>query len=132
MLLKDARDSYYYNSGKVSDLVRQLALAGIGLIFILAFGQEIADQRLPRSLLYPAIFIVVALFLDFAQYAVATATWGIYARLKEKNGVDEDQEFEAPAAINWAGLVFFWLKTGFLVLAYALLGAYIIDRLLPT
>lgn len=34
MKLKDAREHYYFYSGKTSDLVRQLGLAGIAVIWL--------------------------------------------------------------------------------------------------
>ena len=132
MNLKEARESYYYYyyyySGRVSDLCRQFAFAGIALIWILGLG-ETATARLPDDLVWPGILIVATLILDFLQNVTATLIWGAFGRFKERHGTTADDDFEAPASINWIQLGFFWLKVATLAAAYVMLGIYMVDRL---
>lgn len=63
MKLKDALENYYFHSGKTSDLVRQLALAGIAVIWL--FKYEVTGvPKVPAQLLLPLGLIVCGLALD--------------------------------------------------------------------
>lgn len=117
MKLKDSRESYYFYTGKVSDIVRQLGLAGIGLVWI--FKVEASGRPvLHTDLLVAAKWIVIGLGLDLLQYAYGTLAWGIYNRWKENEGTGENDEFEAPPLINWPTIGFFSLKVGVILWAY--------------
>ena len=129
MNLSGAQSNYDYFTGKMSDVCRQLAFAGIALIWILGLGED-ANATLPQPLIFPALVLVVCLGLDAAQYAVASASWGIFHRIKEQeDGVTAETEFTAPSWINWAGLVLFWGKIVALAIAYVNLGTYMAGRL---
>ena len=117
MKLKDARDFYYFYSGKTSDLVRQLGLAGIAVIWIFKYDVQ-GVPKIPPALLPPLIFIVLGLALDFLQYATATFIWGIFQRHKEARGVAEDADFLAPKQFNWPAIAFFVLKVASILAAY--------------
>lgn len=120
MKLKDARDNYYFYSGKTSDLVRQLGLAGIAVIWM--FKNEVHGvPKIPEALSLPLILIVLGLAFDLLQYAVATSIWGIFQRQKEVSGIAEDAEFLSPKQFNWPGIVFFVLKVVSIIAAYVYL-----------
>jgi len=124
MKLKDARDLYYFYSGKTSDLVRQLGLAGIAVIWI--FKNEVQGiPKIPEALALPLILIVLGLALDLLQYTVATSIWGVFQRHKEKSGVGEDVDFLAPKQFNWPTILFFVLKAVSIIVAYAYLLRYL-------
>lgn len=128
MNLASVREFYYFNSGKASDIVRQLALAGIALIWI--FKTDIAGQpKLPAELIWPAILIVAGLAMDLLQYVVASAIWGTFGRRKEMSGVGADDEFEAPRELNWPGLFFYGAKVLIIGFAYWLLVLYLVHKL---
>jgi hypothetical protein len=117
MKLADARSAYETLSGKVSDIVRQLALAGVGLIWLFRIGAE-KNPELDQNLLRAALFIFLALLLDFLQYLVGTITWFWYFRSKEKQGVALDDEFLAPENLNWPTWALFYLKSISMLVAY--------------
>jgi hypothetical protein len=124
--LKDARDNYYFYSGKTSDIIRQMALAGVALAWL--FKRDVnGTPVIPVDLLKPTFLVVLTLAFDFAQYVSGTIAWGAYNRQKEKT-VGEDAEFLAPPAINWPALAFFVLKTFSLILAYVLLLAFLKEQ----
>jgi len=120
MKLKDARDNYYFYSGKTSDLVRQLGLAGIAVIWIFKYEVQ-GVPKIPEALAFPLVLIVLGLAFDLLQYAVATSIWGIFQRRKELSGIAEDSDFLAPKQFNWPGIVFFFLKTVSIITAYGYL-----------
>lgn len=158
MKLSEARDFYYFYTGKTSEIVRQLALAGIAVIWIFKTGQV----QLPAELILPLILIALTLVLDLFQYFVAATTWGIYSRWQEKNcesekvfekklilpsytrlrggsrkplGAEKAVDssafvFHAPRAINWPGIVFFYSKSLSLIFAYWFLFEYLYPRIL--
>jgi hypothetical protein len=123
--LKDVRDAYEAFSGKASDIVRQLALAGIGIAWLFRSTSAGADRVDPK-LINASFFIVIALGLDLLQYLVATTIWLCYFRYKERHGAKLDTEFDAPPSFSWPSYTFFYLKSVALLIAY---GAYIIPYL---
>jgi hypothetical protein len=130
MKLKDAREIYYFHSGKTSDLVRQLALAGIAVIWLFKY-EVIGVPKVPVQLLVPLVLIVLSLAFDLLQYTVATSIWGVFQRAKERVGLGEDAEFLAPLLLNWPALAFFWLKVASICAAYYLLLQHLARTVLP-
>ena len=117
MKLGDTRAAYEALSGKASDIVRQLSLAGVGLIWL--FKTETGSPAiLDIHLLRAALFIFLALFFDFLQYLYGTTIWFIYFRYKEKQGTTEEMEFQAPASLNWMTWTLFYLKATLVLIAY--------------
>src|ERR1700730_13680664 len=101
MKLADARGAYESLSGKASDIVRQISLAGVGLIWVFKSSTGSFSLSLDPSLLKAAFFIFLALLFDFLQYMVGTVVWYLYYRHKEKRGTQENVEFLAPSQLNW-------------------------------
>lgn len=131
MRLEDVRDAYYTQSGKVSDVARQLALAGIAVVWVFSGGgvSTGAAVHIPKDLTFAGLVLIAALAADFFQYAWASAAWGIFNRVKERE-VKETTEFEAPPWLNYPTLVFFWGKLLLVAFAYVLLGIALASRLL--
>jgi hypothetical protein len=125
--LADVRSAYEELTGTASSLVRQLAFAGIGLIW--AFRLPSGERLLPGELVFPAFTIVAALSLDFVQYVVQGLSWAVYYRVKEWKGIGAEEEFEAPSALNWLPWTFWALKVTAIAIAYISLGTYLARRL---
>ncbi len=83
MKLKEAREFYYDRSGLASDSARQLAFAGIAVVWILATNDEAVAVE-ANSLRLPLLAFVLALALDLIQYYAAALFWGVFSRVKEK------------------------------------------------
>jgi len=130
MKLNDAREFYYFHSGKTSELVRQLALAGIAVIWLFKY-EVIGVTKVPADLLLPLMLIVLGLALDLLQYTVATVVWGVFHRMKERSGVSEDADFTAPPKINWPAIALFWLKVTSIAIAYVLLLLHLARTVVP-
>ena len=128
MKLAYVRERYSYYTGKASEIVRQLAFAGIAVIWV--FKTDRGDQvRVPQELLPAAIALVAALVFDFLQYVAGSLAWGIYQKVKESGGAKEDTEFLAPRPINWPALALFWSKVVAIAIAYALLLCFLVRRM---
>ena len=124
MRLSDVRAAYGEYSGKASDIARQLGFAGIALIWL--FRTEVAGQpQIPDALLAPGLMIVIALTFDLLQYVSGAIVWSAYNRRAERQGRSQEEEFEAPPAMNWPALFFFWGKVAFLALAYVQLSLFV-------
>lgn len=124
MTLKDARESYYIYSGKASDVLRQLGVAGMGVVWVFKV-QANGTSAIPRPLLFPALLLVIGLFLDLLQYVLASAAWGSFARVLERRGTPADAAISAPVWLNWPALACFWGKVLAILWAYAVIGAYV-------
>jgi hypothetical protein len=63
MKLKDARELYYFYSGKTSDVIRQIGLAGIAIIWI--FNKDFNGiPKVCPELVRPLWLIAVGLGFD--------------------------------------------------------------------
>jgi len=125
MKLDDARGHYYFYSGKVSDIVRQLGFAGLAIIWFFKLESG-GKQSIPNDLMPVAILTVSGLVSDFLQYVYASLAWGIYSRLKEKKDIIE---FDPPRSINWPTIFFFGIKILSICAAYILLLWFLWNKL---
>jgi hypothetical protein len=117
MKLEDVRSAYEALSGKTSDIVRQMSLAGVGLIWFFKSGTG-TSLSLDSQLLKAAFFIFLSLLFDLLQYVVGTTIWFVYFRQKEKKGTKLSDEFVAPPQLNWPLWSFFYLKSAAMLIAY--------------
>jgi hypothetical protein len=74
---------YYYFSGKASELCRNLAFAGIAIIWI--FKVDKTGMSIDKKLILPLISFVATLAFDLFQYLWGTIIWGFFVRKQEKN-----------------------------------------------
>jgi hypothetical protein len=114
--LRDALENYNYNSGKASDIARQLALGAIAIIWLFQISDGPA-RTLPAALFPPLKLIVAALAVDLAQYVLAAVLWSVFHRYKEGR-VDAETSFRAPYPINWPSIVCFYGKISLVAAAY--------------
>lgn len=125
MKLEDTRSAYEALSGKASDIIRQISLAGVGLIWIFRSGTDTSLSVEPQ-LLKAALFIFLALVLDFLQYLLGTSIWFIYFRYREHKGTNDADEFQASPKLNWPMWALFYIKSAMMLIAY---GCYILPFL---
>ena len=118
---------YYYFSGKVSELCRSLAFAGIAVIWI--FKADKTGMTIDEKLLLPLIFFVATLAFDLFHYLWGTLIWGFFVRKEEKKLKDvatEDPDLEAPAWFNWPTNIFFYLKAILVIIGYVFLFIHLV------
>ncbi|MBU8920576.1 MAG: hypothetical protein KOO63_01835 [Bacteroidales bacterium] len=126
MKLENALESYYYNTGKVSEAVRSLALAGIGIIWVFRVPES-KGFEVVGDLYLPAALFAISLALDLLHYVAGTVIWGTYHRYKEtRSNVDKETEFLAPLWLNWPTNVLFWAKTIVIVPGFYVLIKFLI------
>jgi hypothetical protein len=129
MKLEDYRKTYYEASIKTSEIVRQLAFAGVAIIWV--FNDGVGEKyNLHPYLLRAGILIVIGLTLDLLHYISRTLIWGIYTWWKEKQGVDKNADFQAPRKNNWLPIFFFSTKILAIVFAYVYIICFLAYRLL--
>lgn len=121
MTLSDYLASYYELSGKASDVARQLAFAGIAIIWVFHQGSG-GTVAMPIALIGPAALFIGGLACDLLQYVSGTLIWGAFHRVQEQRlGAGSKKPLTAPAYFNWPGLFFFWSKLALILVGYLLL-----------
>lgn len=115
-------------SEKASELNRQLAFAGIALIWL--FKVEVTGQpvSLPRDLILPSLLIGAALAFDLLQAVLGASIWAAYSEMKEREGVDEGKDVDHPTWLPWPIDVLFYVKVTLTLLAYCLLSVVLYQR----
>jgi hypothetical protein len=126
MKLSKALDTTYELSGKASDLARQLAFAGIAVIWI--FKKEANTLvSIPAEFHFPLLCFVISLTADISQYVLGTIIWTLFHRYyekKQKNGT-KDPDIIAPAFINWPNWTLFTFKIAAVFIGYYCIIKYL-------
>jgi hypothetical protein len=126
MKLDDYKNDFYYFTGKLSDLSRQLAFAGLAVVWIFKYTSETNQIQIDRGLVLPAILLIASLTTDLLQYIYQSACWSIFFHYHEKRKAP-NEEFLAPSWMNYFSWIAFVLKVIFLIIAYALVLNYLYD-----
>ena len=119
MSLKSLKEDKEYFTGKLSDVNRSLAFAGIIIIWVLTM-----DEQIEAELLLPLLLYVLALFFDLVHYIYYSLVWSLAYRNKEKKVDKQELKGEqvkvSKKKSNW-GYVFFFLKVLLVLVAYIIL-----------
>jgi len=127
--LSDYREDYQRYTAKLSDVNRNIALAGIALVWI--FRKTSGDSiTITSELVLPSILLISALGFDMLQYLYQSIVWAIFYRHHEKKLVDDNTEILAPVEMNYASWVLFGLKVLSVIVAYGFLLNFLIDNLM--
>ena len=127
--LSDYKTAFEDFSGRASGAARQLAFAGIALLWV--FRIESADGiSLSLPLWWAAGILIAALGFDLLQYVYGAVCWGIFFCFHEKRlkGNRKNPALDAPVWLNYVTNTFFLSKIGCVVLAYAVLLYYVMSR----
>jgi hypothetical protein len=118
--IEDYREDFYAFTGKASEVNRQLALAGIAVIWIFK-NPENSLKLLPQELYKPLLFLIISLTIDLLQYVLGAIIWGIFFEIKEhqvnKNIINNDN-INAPNLLSWIITLLFFLKIIAMIIAY--------------
>jgi len=118
MNTKDVLDAYYESSSKVSDISRQLAFAGIAIIWILRVGTDSGGIPFSEELAPILSFFVFALFIDLLQYIYKTIIWFCLNSYYLSKFGDVETEVSPSAWVNVPTNTFFCFKVGFVIFSY--------------
>ena len=129
--IKDYLEEFYVFSSKASEVNRQLALAGVALIWIFK-NPEGAQKLIPIQLIKPLYFLVASLSLDLLQYVLGAIIWGLYFEYKEyevNKGYILDDNIKAPNILSYIITSFFFLKIVAMCIAYFQLMQFLYSKL---
>lgn len=115
-------------TGLASTVSRQLMFAGIALIWIFKSNDSNLIS-LPKELLFPTGFLVIALILDLFQYIVGSLIWYCFYRYHEKKGTKFKDEINSPIYFTYIINSFFYLKILAVLVAYVYLAEFILINL---
>jgi len=132
--LKDWLQEFYEDTGKISDILRNLALGGIGIIWIFK-NTELTHNILPPELISPLRFIVLALIADLLQYLWRAGNVYFYYRLYEiryqqdKLTEEDIEDVALPIYISIGTWIIFLLKIILVAIAYFNIYRFLINRI---
>ncbi|NRD24877.1 hypothetical protein HNV10_16605 [Winogradskyella litoriviva] len=127
--LSEFKEDYYFFTGKLSDINRQIAFAGIALIWVFKKGEN-TEFQIDNELILPAIFIVGALAFDMFQYIYQSVVWSIFYTRKNRKNKSEDKKIKSPEYLNYPSWVFFFIKVILVLIAYWKIFDYLLDKFL--
>lgn len=128
--LSEYKEDYYLFTGKLSDINRQIAFAGIAIIWIFkeTDGPLISVDS---QLVLAAILIILALALDMVQYIYQSIAWSIFYTKKNKKCVSEDDLIESSPWMNVPSWIFFSFKVLFVIFAYVIIICFLKNKFYP-
>ena len=129
MNLREGWAHYERHTGKASDVARQLAFAGLGLVWLLRDSNSDTSHLIPNELVNPSGCILLALVFDLAQYTVASTKWYRFLRKRERVGCGQDDELHVPERMLRSVDRLWLAKIASLGVAYFLLLGVMIRRL---
>ena len=122
MKLKEAKDTFYESSETLSQIIRNLVFAGIGIVWILKVGGDQAGGiTFKKDLLLPLGLFTLSITLDVLQYLYKTTTWWIYYEFKHRNGKKDSDEVDPSGALNVLAWILFYGKIVVGLVAFVLL-----------
>lgn len=130
MKLSEYKEDYYTFTGKLSDINRQIAFAGIAIIWIFKKTTSI-EMLIDPQLVLPAVLIIAALAVDILQYIYQSITWAIFYTYYKRKGKLEDEVINSPESLNYASWGLFILKVLLVIIAYCIIFKYLIGILTP-
>lgn len=127
MSKKTLNDYYDDSSAKASLIARQLALAGIGIVWLFSGASAVSGAlRFPGLLLPAGLLFVISLGFDLLHAVYRAFAFGIYAWTQRNE--DPGEVVLVPVFINYPSLFFFVAKLLAVCAAYVLLGVYLTER----
>lgn len=138
MKLSQYKEDYYLFTGKLSDINRQAAFAGIALIWI--FKEKDSEGFIVCSdLVWPAIFLIASLGTDMLQYIYQSIAWSVFYRKHEKENNKkeiedrkkiEEIDVDASPRLNYLTWALFGVKIILVIIAYTLIILFLKSKLL--
>jgi uncharacterized membrane protein len=118
------RDAFEEFSGKASEQSRQLALAGVAIIWILRVGTDAGDIKFSNALVRPLGGFALALGLDLFQYVYYTLLWGVINAVLRRRHKNDEKDVVIWPLVHWLPAILFYLKIALVVGSYVALLRY--------
>lgn len=127
--LKEIKEDFYAFSSKTSDITRQLALAGIAIIWIFRITENDTIKLLPQTVQILKLLVLCLLF-DFCHAFIPSFTYGFMTSIFKRNGKVDDDVVEYNQLWTIPEWAFFVIKIIFLVWAYIILWIFLNSNLI--
>tara|TARA_R110000765_G_scaffold171343_1_gene276232 strand:- start:725 stop:1153 length:429 start_codon:yes stop_codon:yes gene_type:complete len=131
--IDDYKKDYEYFTGKASDINRNLALAGVAIIWIFKTTSE-TGIAIPNQLISPLVWLIVSLGLDLLQYIAGGLIWLIFYRYQEqridKKKIKAKKNIKAPPILPGILHFIYWSKLTANIIAYFLLFKFLLQILM--
>ncbi len=127
--LSEYKKDYYLFTGKLSDINRQIAFAGIAIIWVFKKGGD-SNFQIDEELLLPGICIVLGLAFDMLQYIYQSITWAWFYTKNNRKYDSEDTKIDSPEYLNWPSWTLFVIKVVLVLLAYIFIFKFLAVRFL--
>jgi len=128
MKVDEYKETFYWYTEKASDITRHLSFAGIAIIWIFRSTYP-KGPLIPKTLLLPSIFFVIALSFDLLQYLSGTTIWGLYHRKKEKQRLPKNKDIKHPFWLPSPIYIFFILKICTVIVGYIIIINFLLDKI---
>lgn len=129
MKLSEIREDYEELSGLLSKFNRQLAFAGIGIVWLFRTTDTLGKTSIDTEMLTPILCFVISFGFDLLQYLWQSYAWYIFYWYKRKKGCKEEDEMNEPEWPNVIAWILFTVKVAALIAAYIHLGLYLYSLL---
>ena len=129
------RVEYAKASAQASQVARQLAFAGVGIVWLFSGATGTASElKFPRLLLWAGMCFVISLGFDLFHAVYRVASFGIYHRMREDAEPSEEdeepsEELDLPAAMHWPSIGAMVMKLVAVSAGYLFLCIYLIQRI---
>ena len=126
------RNDFYYFTGKASDVARQLAFAGFGIIWVFTDSDE-TGLHVPDKLLFAGLGFAISLTLDLIQYLLGALIWRFAYRYIEDRfrKLGDDTIYRHEPCLEQPITIIFWIKCALVLVSYALVILFILGRVIP-
>ena len=129
MKLSEIRKDYEELSGLLSKFNRQLAFAGIGIVWLFRTTDAQGESSIDTEMITPILCFVISFGFDLFQYLWQSYAWYIFYWYKRNLGCQEEDEMNEPEWPNVIAWILFTIKVVALIAAYIHLGLYLHSRL---
>ena len=129
--VEDYLEEFYTFTSKASDVNRQLALAGIAIIWLFK-NPDGSIKVIPEELSNPTFFLVSSLGVDLFQYLLGSIIWGLFFEYKEwqiNNKKVKNENIKAPNIFSWTITGLFFIKIVLMLIAYVYLFNFLKNKI---
>lgn len=126
MKLKEYKNVSHKYTAEASKIGRNIALAGIGIIWIVAQDTEmtLGDSELT----VPLILIACSLLVDFFQYILGGLLWIYFYRIKEKDeNLNDESDIKSKSWRSNLLYVLYYIKFSLMIFAFIKLTKILLD-----
>lgn len=129
MNLKKLGEDKDYHTSKLSQVHRQLAFAGIAVIWIFAITVDNTIE-IEKGLIIPLVLFVTALVLDLTHLTYQAIVWGVWhwGLIHIKKIVDQESEIGESRILTGISWFLYISKIIALIAGYFLLIVHLLDK----